>query len=676
MLDGVNPIKGLKKLFGASSEDRKATESGNLFSFGDLHLAKDGETLITSHGQVERYYSERMDLVERCHNALTGDIFTPEEKEVIAAKGKSNIFFNFLKDSERAILGNLILNKFDIKPAPFEPSDQDVSEAISALYHWTAQGTQAFIKDIPLMREAWVGGSAFQESFVQVSPGNRPVIRVVNMNPYSVMVDPNSRDMIERSDCRFMDRISWLTLADLCNAFPEASKELRAILGGRDTITNENRNRRLRDTANTRNGTFRVIERLYKVQRVFVAGVKDGNRVDIGWEPDESTVEQFQNDYPDHTLIRKTEDFFYCAIVCPAFGSKFLKNDVYYCQPKDPITDELLWPWVELFDEELDGVPSGHVQHQIAPLRVVASMAVNKLHSAVHQSAPSYTVSQNHFDEETANTIIESKATGGLAHLKKLDAPDGVGVDLIPQGNVNRDADDSMNFALSANDRVSSTPPAFRGNTEGSASGVLNQQRIQQADNQSQVLVSNYRLFLTKRCKLWYAFWREYFPHEMTVKIINKTNPADADWFTVNKQVVDENGVLKKLNDINTGRYDIVFEESWQSPTMREKTLKTLSNMMQSQGAQADPVMMSVLYMWMMRMSDAPQEFKNFMFERSQALKKQEQAGQVQGAEQLKIDGMQQVQQIEKGNLDMQKMSQDIADREAQSTTPELSMVQ
>jgi hypothetical protein len=303
-------------------------------------------------------------------------------------------------------------------------------------------------------------------------------------------------------------------------------------------------------------------------------------------------------------------------------------------------------------------------------------MMINKLYSAVHNAAPSYGLDQKYYDEETLQQIAETKASGGMAYIKKKDAPEGSGVAMFEQGNVNRDTDDSLNFAVSANDRISSTPPAFRAQSEGPSSGVLNQQRIQQADVQSQVFISNYRLFLTKRAKVWYAMWREFFPYEMTVRITNKVNPDDADFFTVNKQVIDERGMVKKINDINSARFDIVFEESWQSQTMRDKTSKLIAGMMASQGAQADPVMLSVMNMWLLRLADAPQDFKNFMYERSQVLKKQDQQAQAQGAQAAQMGAAQQAQQVEKGGLEMDRMAQDIADREAQATTPELQLIQ
>lgn len=637
-----------------------AEKKDPLSSYLSLHKATDPTDFIKSHDGVVQFHEPYQAQREKYHDHVKGDPWTDEDREVMRAKNKAEVSFNKLKPAQRTFIGTVIQQRYDIKPAPMDEADQDASDALSTLYHWTHHSCQVRMKDPQLVNEAWIGGNAWQESVVEVAPGKRPVIRVYNMNPFSVYPDPSSRDLIERKDCRFIDRETWLSLPELCDFFPEHAEKLRASLSEQSSLTTFDAIKRHADRAhewkNYRNGKFRVIERLYKVAKAFHFGTLEGERVDIGWDPDNETLAGFKQDYPKHAIQRQREEFFYLAIVCRAFEADFLHNEEYHCQPRDPVTGELLWPWVELIDEELDGEPSGHVEHMVGPLRVLNMLMVNKLHQAKHASGQAHVISPDHFEDDDIEDVAQHIADGSRSVTKKKGAPPGSGIDLVPLAQTGRDNNEAIEFTNNFTDEVSSAPPAMRGQSEGNVPGILNEQRIQQAFVQNQWSVNNFMHFLTKRAKLWVYYFQTYFTDEEKIRVMEKKNPEDPDFVTVNQVVADPYGGVRKLNDISVLRYDIVFEDSWQSPSVRDKVRSQILEFRKMGGTQMDPALDAAIMQYFFRLSDAPQDLKDYARKRSMAI-------QQESAARAELDA-------ENAGLDQAEKLQGLADREAAAITP------
>lgn len=626
----------------------------------DLHQSQDAGTLIRSHESVVEFYEPRMALRERCHDFVKGNHWTPEEEEIARQKKKALVEFQKLKTSERAFVGSIIQQRYDVKPAPREPTDQDKSDVYTAMYHWTGDITDVRYKDPGLIRDAWAGGNAWQESYVEITPGRKPRIIVENQNNFAMYPDPNRRDLVHNSDCEFIDRVSWMSRPQLCDAVPDKEAEILAGLPDKGTFTYDREDKVYADRAheykNYRNGKYKVIERFYKVRKKMWFGVSEGNRIDIGFDASAEVRAQFKEDYPEYTLHMEREEFLFVAICVPSMGNDFLYNGPYHCQPRDPVTTRIMFPFVELVDEDLDGEPSGHVAPQIGPIKLLNSLMVNKLYQAKNAAGQSHVVSRDHFDETTLEDLMENHQDGARTFPKKAGAPQGTGVDLIPQGKGSIDADGSIEFVNNFIEEVSSTPPALKGQSEGNVAGVLNEQRIQQAFIQNQGFTTNYMGFLARRAKLWKYYWKEYFDAEEVIRVLEKKNPEDPDWITINQIVQDEFGNVKRANTLDDAdAYDMTFEDSWRSPTVRDKVRQQIVQLQANPAVQQDPTLNAFLTYYFLQLSDAPQEMKDLVRQHSQVIAQAEA----------------QKAMVEQQNalLDQQGKMQDLADKEAQSTT-------
>lgn len=614
--------------------DLTTQEDYKFSSVLDLHKTEDAQVLIASHDSVVEFHTPNMETRELCHDYLAGDPWTTEEREVARQKKKPLTEFNPLKTSERTFVGSMIQQRYDIKPSPREPTDQNKADVYAAMYHWTADITGTRHKDPNLVRSAWVGGNAWQESFVEVTPGKKPRIHVNNENNFAIYPDPNRRDLVDNSDCEFIDRVSWMSRSQLADAIPDKEDEILAGLPDpMRTVYDKTKvyADRTHEFQNYRNGKYKVIERFYKVRKKTWMGVSpQGEKMQIGTDVNQETRENFKADYPDHTMHMEREEFLYLAIVCPALGGIFLYNGEYHCQPRDPVSTRIMFPLVELVDEELDGQTSGHVFPQISGIKMVNSLMTNKLFAAKNAASQSHVGSTDHFDPTVQTDIEESHNDGSRTFWKKPNAPPGPGMELIPQGKDAPDNNYLIEFASHYIEEVSGTPPSMKGMVEGSASGVLNDQRIQQASIQTQGFNNNYAGFLTRRAKLWKYYWKEYWKAEEVIRILEKKDDKDPDWIAINQIVQDEYGNVKTQNSLDDAdAYDMTFEDSFKSPTMRDKILKQLSQM--GQNAQNDPELNTLITGYSLHLSDAPQEFKNQVKElqdqRKQAQETAAQAG-------------------------------------------------
>jgi hypothetical protein len=226
----------------------------------------------------------------------------------------------------------------------------------------------------------------------------------------------------------------------------------------------------------------------------------------------------------------------------------------------------------------------------------------------------------------------------------------------VPLAQTGRDNNEAIEFTNNFTDEVSSTPPAMRGQSEGNVAGVLNEQRIQQAFTQNQWSVNNFMHFLTKRAKLWVYYFQTYFTDEDKIRVLEKKNPEDPDFVTISQVVADPYGGVRKLNDIGALRYDIVFEDSWQSPSVRDKVRSQILEFRKMGGTQMDPALDAAIMQYFFRLSDAPQDLKDYARKRSMAI-------QQESAARAELEA-------ENAGLDQAEKLQGLADREAAAITP------
>jgi len=620
----------------------------------ELNESNDANDLILHHRYVREYYYEYNNNREINHNFVRGFHYEPNEERKYRDKRKTPIVFNQTKTSERTILGTFLQNRYDIKFSANTPNDDDLAEVLEQLDTWEQNQQGDDMLDIELMRQAWAGGNSFQECYMDIRKGHEPRMKTAMQNPFAIYWDPQSRQLITRTDASFVDRDSWMSYRAILKAFGDVAKGNKELID--DSVGEEQQDQtyektkvyadRSHEVRQERNSEYLVTERFYKVDGVEHYAIMGDEKIVI----DDEDLKEFKKTQPGVEILSEDVEELWLAITCEDVStSEYLYNGKYHCQPRDPSSGEILWPFLEMVAESLAGEPQGFIDHERGPNKVVNAMMSNIVSSATHASAAASLIDPTAF-------ISEAEAKLAARHHADSDRSFQVkagrvhdAIAPVPRAGVNADHQYALDYSLTFLKEVTSTPPSLQGQEEGSGvSGKLNAQRIEQGFTQLQVLMKNFRLFLKQRAKLRYYYWRTYYTAEKTFRIVDKTSPEMNPFVTINKVEPEFDAVgnftgIKKMKDINAAVYDITIEESVKSPTYRDKQLKFVSNMMQSGFVQNDPGLAAALLEEALRLSDAPEKTKKFMKEYSNLIQNAE-ATKRQAEQQLtaaKTEGVQ-----------------------------------
>lgn len=672
-----------------------------------LEESKSSTDLTEHHNSVVEAARPQILRTQRAFDFVANRPHTPEELELYRRKKKAPVSFPLAKTAERAIVGLFLQNKYDVTFMPFEPGDQDTATLRQILYQHTEYSQDWKLIDVDIFRQGWACGSANQEFWVDVKPGRKSSdgkddaarLHTTNQNAFAIFWDPESRQLITRYDAQFVDRVTWVEWSCLVRKFPDKLKdEDWEKMIGDSTATVEKTDRPYRETGildiDKRNRRVKVIERFYKVyaESSYMLDA-ESRKVQLDAEAARAMAGQ--------AAYSEDEEKLYLAVVCPrwvdAHGKQddgYLYNGEYHCQPRDPQTGHVIWPILEFAAENLQGEALGFIEPMMGPIKIVNSTMANIYHNTRHQAGTSLIRKKGVFLGENKTKFDKNHSDADQVFEAEDEADLATGIIAVPRGAVSPDTYKALDYAKAFAEEVSSAPPALKGFNEASGtSGVLNAQRIEQAVTQLQVINQAWRCFLRQRAKLAQYYWRTYWTKEKMIRVTNmetlKKGPdfwsgdisamqeqvahpqpqipgliqqGDASFIQMNgmKPAVDdwgqETGAIETFNDITQEEYDVVIEDSYQSPTYAERTKQELVQLLANPGVQADPQLLGALTLEYARYSNLSSETKKFI--RTWSAIVQQKAMQQQA-----VDA--QAQQMQQTST-----MQDIAQREVDSTMP------
>jgi hypothetical protein len=633
-------------------------------NYVSLERSQEASDLYKSHKEVVAYWTPIHDLMESCFRHLRGKHWTDDELKQFVKKNKTALVFNQLKPAERTILGLFIQNKYDVKFSPRESNSQDISDVLQKLYAFTAYSQDWSFKDIEMVRQAWAGGVSYMEMYVQVVPGQKPKLCSQVLNPFSLFWDPESRHLITRDDAEFVDRDTWVAFPYLQEKWPEHFHEEGQMAGGMGQTSFQATNvyaDRSAQYYDAKNNRYKLTERYYKVRKkVWFAMDPDWKRLDIQ-NPTGAVLAKYRAE--GYQVFSETREFMNLAIICPAWNtSRYLYNAEYHCQPRDLVTGKIIWPFLELIAESLNGEPSGFVEHLIPANRLINSSVSNIFHANKHAASTGLIRKKKLFgaDEVAARRFDKNHVDADAVHVAADTADLTADLSVIPSKTVSGDTNATYDIGGTEFQRLSSTPPSLQGiQEESGTSGVLNSQRIEQSFVQLQPLIANIKYFLRRRAELAYYYWREYWTYPMEFRIVNGNpqasggiqaqkpgqepgNPSDPQaapprqaaspkghqFMTLNQEVPVQDGqgrptgALQKINDVTTAEMDVDIEDSYQSPTYRAKVQQQLSDLMNKAG-NVDPTLLEALFGEYAKATDMSQDTKDIV---SQSIQSRQEA--------------------------------------------------
>lgn len=649
-----------------------------------LQESKSSRDLIDHHNSAVEASREFIFRRQRAFDYMAGNHHSPEDKAIYRRKNKVPVVFNLLKTAERAVVGLFISNKYDVSFMPFEPDDQDTATLRQILYMHTEYSQDWKLLDVDIFRQGWGAGAAYQEFWVDVRPGKEPKFKTTNLNNFCVIWDTESRQVITRYDAQWVDRETWAEWSTLCRKFPKLCKEedWNKLIDASKTV--EKTDRAYRETGildvDVRNRRVKVVERFYKVYgESHHIMDQDMNKLKVDAEAARAMAGQY-------TYSEDDDEQLYLAVVCPRWADRvggndsdshgYLFNGPYHCQPKDPQTGHIIWPILEFAAEQLQGDPMGFAEPMIGPNRIVNAMMANIFHNARHQAGTSLIRKKRIFQGKDATDFDDNHTDADRIFKAEDDADLTTDVVAVPAGAVKQDTYQALNISKAFAEEVSSAPPALKGMMEDAGvSGKLNGQRIEQAITQLRGINQAWICFLRQRAKLAQYYWKKYWNKEKIVRITNwdqlKKGPDfwSGDVSSMQQQVAhptpqiqglfkqgggnfvkvngmqpqtdsfgNETGAIDTFNDITQDEYDVVIEDSYQSPTYAERSKQQLGELLSNPGVQGDSQLFSILSLEYARYSDFSQETKNFLKAWSSVVQQKAQAAANQGPPQAPQD--------------------------------------
>jgi hypothetical protein len=587
-----------------------------------LENEKDCRKVQANHKDVMLFYEKRNDKMESCVETLRGKIYSEEEKAFFKETGRTPISINKALAPFRTIIGVLSNSMFDASFMPVGEEDQEFAGVLSKLATYEEKRNDDFNQNSQAAQAALATGRGYRLCQVDTPAGDKARISSVELNPFAVYFDPDSREPITRGDAKFVDVCHWLSDEEIISKYPEAEGKIKA---GKlnDRMLRENFEEydkstdRRHEAFDDWNGKHKVVERYYKASKK------------KRYVLDEATGDVYEADgQVPHGMpsITKTEEYLYLAVWAPDLldDDSFLSNEEYHVQPRDPDTKKIIWPVVELVSDNMLGESDGFIEFIKDPQKLFSVLYTQLVEAAKHSSG-SYTIDPKAFvTPEEADRAKKYKALSNQVYEVK-EGYHGRAIQPIASNSVSNSTLQSIaNIEGFFNEGMSSTP-ALQGMSESATTAAsLNAQRIEQSTVQLTAFFNYFKRSLLQMLKLRYAYWRETYTEEMTFRIFDPNNGM-SEQIVIN-QIAKQpgwngmpTGELHKLYDMQSAEFDVVIVESIRSRTYLDKQQIIIGDMLKNPALAANPVIANVLVEWQMRLSDLPWEAKEQIKQQMQA---------------------------------------------------------
>jgi len=581
----------------------------------------------SSASAVRAFWASKNAEREDCIRYVNGDHYTDEEKRLLRETGRVPVVLNPFNSSLRTVVGTFLTHMYDAEFSPVGPEDTKISDVLEKLAIHEGNNNNDLMEDAQVAIMAWIGADGVRFFRPEVGPFQKPFISASTINPFAWFWDPNSKIPVTRKDAQFVDSYLWLTVNQILEFFPDAKARMSdsvlrqsGTLGDRGYTSFNRSTDRGHENSTQRNNAYLVIERYYKVRKPATFELDDADN----WVE----VQQPSGQRP---TCQTTQEYLYVAQWAPAVMAdrSFLYNGPWHAQPRDPVTQKIMWPGVELVASSINGESKGFVADLRAPAKLIDVLMTAYVEGAKHAPA-GYEMDPSAFesDEEAKRASRLGAMANQRYRMKQGQA--GNGFRPIPKTqSTTNDHDKAIDIAKKNFEEQSSTPPAMQGwSSEDKPSGVLNQQRIDQSFTQLMEFITYFKEYRKQILRLRYAYQREFYTDEMVFRITSPGNKSEIVSINQEQQATDEfgrpiPGQTSRINDISAGAYDVTLVDSTKSPTFRAKQQAMIQQIISSGLAAQDPELNAKLLQYWVSVSDSPEDIKQ-MFADYAAKKEQD----------------------------------------------------
>lgn len=532
-----------------------------------------------------------------------GKQWDPEDLAIAEAANVDPLTINRTFPLVNMLLGQQILNQYDIMPKARTHKDGELSEILAQGIKFVMDQNNGPFKINHAFRDAVISGIGFLLMDYNDDPREEP-IRVTQVPWTEVELDPFADISFGLNACRYILRRKWVDLDDFAEMFPEKRKE---ILEQFSTLSGQNTSPFLD------NGALDFGSKGEEARRL-------GTR--LSWvDSDRKRVRPVEAWYykwstglfaimPDGNVREISERLSMTEQVALAQGSQeIVKTSVRRVWHAMVLGDELLldepsnmphsrYPFVP-FLGYLDrfGFPYGvprQIRGQNKEVNNRRSMALALMRSRQIMAAKGVADSP----EDMSQIYEEAQKLDGFIvvndeYFDKFAIRDHAA--LAPaQMDILQRSEIEMQEISGANQET-----ALLSGSPNSSEAV--EQRRFQAGASTASLFNNYRLGLKLTGELIVSMMQSTWTGPKVLRITDRLTSLDR--FTVlNQRVFAPDGSVRIKNDISQGTYDIIISEAPATATLREKNMEQIIEMTKT----APPELHPQLLVMALELSDLP----------------------------------------------------------------------
>ena len=507
-----------------------------------------------------------------------GKQLTSDEMTELDSRAQPSVVINKIAPRIDLIVGLNASNRFRLKAYPRNISDEDIStsDAISKALFYIEQTNNQKFKESDVFEDGCLTGRGWFEVTSQFDEDFDLDILVKNRSSDDILVDPASQEY-DLKDAKYIFDSVFVHRDDMLGMFPSFEKEILAASAGdityriSKTYSGDDYQMARDDLKNLfcdrNNGRVRVTKywfRTRELRKFFITdlGVERLDRGISNKDFNKAKAEIKKVTGKDPTVIEKQVDV--------VRVQTFISNTI--LENKEPEFLGGKFPYIPfLVKRERDtGMPYGLVRPMMDPQKEINKRRSKGLHAL-----------------NTERVVYEEGAVENEDTLKKeMARPDGVikknrGFAIDIQSN--REMTQSqLTFYEAANselDQVTGVPPDLMGQVTNARSANAIQTRQRSGLAILNRVFENWKRtrILLEEMKL--VFLQEFWTQEKAIRVMDDQGIVDV--LPLNKVYQDAAGNEMKLNDVRSGKYDIIVDEADEAINEQDDLFKEMAKLAQ-----------------------------------------------------------------------------------------------
>ena len=569
------------------------------------------------------------------YNYVVGKQWTEEELKTFEKQKRPALVINRIAPLVNIVIGYQKLNRFDISFLGRTSDDVELAQVRTGLTKYILDRCQFDKAESQVFTDMAIGGLGwFYVRYKFDYEQNDGEVSIERVDPFSMYLDPETHEL-DLNDAKYLFRARWTDKDELKNIYSDKAEEIESAFQLYDRAEEENQEIKYIDPEwyNSELKKIRVVECWYKVnEKKAMAYLNDGQVIEM---QDKAILEQLVM----QGLIRSQEQIREIPVTkvrCCTFFDRTLLEDI-----ESPYQHGE-FPYVPCVFKYygVGDTPAGFVRDLRDPQKELNRRRIQELHILnTSGNGGGFMEEDAMTPEQEAEYAVMGNVPG---HIQKVRAG------TLSQNKIREKQPTSPPTAIiNAENQATNDLTAISGINEqllgtdipSQASGRAIELRQKTAVTHLAVVFDALRQGKKKIANLLWGrrghlgLIPQFYTAEKTYRIEGVNGQ---EWVTVNQQVIQQDPtagiIVKTLNDLSIGDFDIVVADVESSTTQRQAQLWSLVDGVSKLGIPSDLIFDTII-----DLSDLPK--KNEIIQKYQErLKQQQMQAQQQAQAQMEIE--------------------------------------